>query len=61
MREATFGKRRNTLLSVSIAVETASPVFGHLIMTVLMKSLRIGPHAAMEPKNRDLPKTTLGL
>ncbi len=41
MREATFGKRQNTLLSVSIAVETASPVFGHLIMTMLMKSLRM--------------------
>jgi hypothetical protein len=37
MRAATFGNFRNTLGSVSIAVETARPVAGHLIITELMR------------------------
>jgi hypothetical protein len=36
MWAATFGSFRNTLGSVSIAVETARPVTGHLIITELM-------------------------
>jgi hypothetical protein len=36
MRALVFGSRRNTLGSVSIAVETERPVFGHLIMTELI-------------------------
>ena len=38
----TFGNLRNELASVSIAVETALPVSGHLIITKLMgDALRI--------------------
>src|SRR5262245_53767407 len=36
MRAATLGSFRKTLDSVSIAVETARPVSGHLIITELM-------------------------
>ena len=56
MREATFGNWRNTLGSVSIAVETDRPVLGHLIITELMGALRISPHA-MELLDRDRLKT----
>jgi len=42
MREETFGNLRNTLGSVSIAVETGRPVTGHRIITALMgDALRI--------------------
>jgi len=42
MCAATFGNLRNELGSVSIAVETALPVSGHLIITKLMgDALRI--------------------
>jgi hypothetical protein len=41
MRAATFGSFRNTLGSVSIAVETAPPVVGHLIITKLIRYSRI--------------------
>ena len=36
MCAVTFGNLRNELASVSIAVETALPVTGHLIITKLM-------------------------
>ena len=36
MRPATLGNLRNTLGSVSIAVDTGSPVIGHLIITELI-------------------------
>ena len=36
MRALMFGNRRNTLGSISIAVETERPVLGHLIITELI-------------------------
>ena len=36
MRALIFGNLRNTLGSTSIAVDTGSPVMGHLIITELM-------------------------
>jgi hypothetical protein len=58
MREAIFGKRRNTLGSVSIAVETESPVSGHLIITELMgRASGFVPAPFMELLDRDRLKT----
>jgi hypothetical protein len=58
MREAIFGKRRNTLGSVSIAVETESPVSGHLIITELMgRASGFVPAPFMELLDRDRPET----
>jgi hypothetical protein len=61
MRAATFGNLRNTLDSTSIAVDTARPVLGHMIITELI----IGPSdvfipttVRMELNNRDHLKTT---
>jgi hypothetical protein len=57
MWAATFGSFRNTLGSISIAVETARPVTGHLIITELMGfALRVRTPlvpSGMEPKDRD--------
>jgi len=58
MRAATGGSFRNTLGSVSIAVETASPVVGHLIITELMVSPPIfGPATGKELLDRDRRET----
>ena len=64
MRASILGSFRNTLGSISMAVETACPVSGHLIITELIcepsdtaRSQRPG----MEPANRDRLKTALPL
>ena len=58
MWASTFGNRRNTLGSVSIAVETGLPVLGHLIITELMVDpLRIGSRLAKKSADRDRRKT----
>ncbi len=62
MWAATFGSFRNTLGSVSIAVETERPVTGHLIITELMgfalpSSCTLTP-LGMEPTERDRITTT---
>ena len=62
MWAATFGNFRNTLGSVSIAVETSRPVAGHLIITELtvMPSEFAPPvPATMELWDRDALKTAL--
>jgi hypothetical protein len=47
MCAVTFGNLPNELASVSIAVETALPVTGHMIITTLMgDALRICSHLA---------------
>jgi len=60
----TVGSRRNELASVSIAVETALPDTGHLIITKLMgDALRICFHPcpkAMELQDHDLLTTVFG-
>jgi hypothetical protein len=49
MCAVTFGNLRNEAGSVSIAVETALPVTGHLIITMLMgDALRICSHPLPE-------------
>jgi hypothetical protein len=59
MRAAVFGNLRNTLGSVSIAVETERLVLGHLIMTVLMGGASgYVPTPGMEPPDHDRLKTT---
>jgi hypothetical protein len=61
MWAATFGNLRNTFGSVSIAVETARPVTGHLIITELMANpfefLPPAPLGQMELRDRDGGKT----
>jgi hypothetical protein len=53
MYALTFGNLRNELGSVSIAVETALPVTGHLIITALMgDALRISSPPC--PKTKEL-------
>jgi hypothetical protein len=60
----TFGSLRNEFGSVSIAVETARPVAGHLIITKLMgDALRICSHLcpkAMELQDHDQLTTDFG-
>ena len=64
MCAATFGNLRNELASVSIAVETALPVTGHLIITALMgDALRICSHPCpktMELQDHDRLTTNFG-
>ncbi len=50
MRAPILGNWRNTLGSVSIAVETERPVLGHLIMTELMA----GPPMDLLPRPMEL-------
>ena len=50
MRAVTFGNLRKEFGSVSIAVETARPVTGHLIITELMGD-------ALRIYSRPFPKT----
>jgi len=63
MSAATFGNFRNTLGSVSIAVETSRPVAGHLIiteLTVMPSEFAIPPlPTRMELWDRDALKTAL--
>ena len=62
MRAAIFGKRWNTLGSVSIAVETERPVLGHLIMTELMgRASGFVPAPLMEIMDRDRPEAAAPL
>lgn len=60
MRAAMFGSLRKTSGSVSIAVETASPIIGHLIMTELMVSApnESPPSTDTELQNRVEGETT---
>jgi hypothetical protein len=64
MCAVTFGNLQNELASVSIAVETALPVTGHLIITKLMgDALRIYSHPcpkAMELQDHDHLTTDFG-
>jgi hypothetical protein len=67
MRALILGNLRNTFGSVSIAVETGSPVMGHLIITQLMAdppsdliqppAIPNGTLAIMEPMDNDRLKT----